>query len=220
MPAHVINSVEFEKYLQEQLLDQVYSKLLSQTSFILTNVKTLVKQELEKSETYSSLLSGKLRSSFGLADSKTAIGEITQAVVDSSIMTVGISTQHVSCVVMVLKDDFSEVLNTEGAKYTYNARPKTTPAGRRLVGGRVEIPWLEWLLFRGDSVIIADAQIATVPPTQYSRTNTTVMIHPKSPKGWSVPPEYSGVQDSNWLTKVLEPLAEQVIDEIWKAVNV
>lgn len=219
MPAHVVNSVEFEKYLQEQLLIQVYSKLLKQRSFVLASVKSLVKQELEKSDTYTSLLSGRLRTSFGLADSKTAVEEITQAVVESSNMFIDISTQHVSCTVVVLKDDFSEVLNTEGAKYTYNARPKTTPAGRRLVGGRVEIPWLEWLLFRGDSVIIADAQIATVSPTQYSRTDTTIMIHPKSPKGWSVPPEHSGVQDSNWLTKVLEPLAEQVIGEIWKAVN-
>lgn len=219
MPADLINPEAFERYLQTTLLQQVYERLLSGKLRLINKVGSLVRQSLVESPEYTSILSGRLRTSFGIEDQKTALTEITEAVVSSIFVEVILLGESVDCTVNVLKDDFSEVLTLENASYTYQGRAKTLPSGRRLLGGKIEIPWLEWLLFRGDSIIILDAQVANVGPTSSSRTGVHVMIHPKSPRGFGVPPEYSGVKEDNWFIRTLLPLQDEVIDEIWNIVN-
>lgn len=219
MSAQLLNTPDFERWMGEALLDQVYDKFQAGKSRLEVDVRDLVHPFLLESPEYQSLLSGKLRTSFGISDSKTALDEITQGVLNSTFAIVERGADFVSMTINILKDDFSELLLLENAKYYYEGRAKTLSSGRKLLGGRIEIPWLQWLLFSGDSQIISDSQVATVKTTPYSRTGKTIMISPKSSRGFQVPSEFSGVEDSNWLTRCLQPLEPNIISLILNVIQ-
>lgn len=218
MPAQLTNALDFQKWAQASLLQQVYAKLVAGKGALISNVQDLVEKALLESPEYQSLVSGRLRTSFGLENAEVAANAIVKAVLDSTVVINTLSGNEVTCQVLVLKDDFSEVLSLNTSSYTYEGRAKTLPSGRRLFGGAIEIDWLEWLLFKGNSLIITDAQIATVSPTIFSRTSSTIMIHPRNPKGWAVPSEFAGEAHDNWLTRALS-LQSQVIDLIYKIIS-
>jgi hypothetical protein len=74
------------------------------------------------------------------------------------------------------------------------------------------LPWLEWLLLRGDQIIIAGHQIqfGNFPN---SRSGNAIMIEDDS-QAWRIPPIFSGVINDNWLTRVLDQ-SMRVIEDLF-----
>lgn len=66
----------------------------------------------------------------------------------------------------------------------------------------VTLPWLEWLLFFGDQIIIADYDVDFGDFGVRSRSGKAIMVK-ESDKMWQVPPEYSGTETDNWITRSL-----------------
>lgn len=68
------------------------------------------------------------------------------------------------------------------------------------------LPWLEWLLIRGDTIIITDFEISFGSyPT--SRAGGALMV--ESVGGvWRVPPQYSGIITDNWITRAVDASAK------------
>lgn len=79
-------------------------------------------------------------------------------------------------------------------------------------GSDYEIPWLEWLLTKGDGGIIYGYDILygsfKTPP---SRTGGAIMIQ-KSGEVFRVPPQHSGTPRDNFITRVLDK--QSLFDEI------
>jgi hypothetical protein len=100
----------------------------------------------------------------------------------------------------MIRSDFVDVINSEAAIYT-------TSKGSRL-------NWLEWLCLEGNKTIIKD-YVIELGPNPRSRTGMAVMRGEISGK-WSVPSEFSGTINDNWITRSINsitPNIQQVIKE-------
>jgi len=75
----------------------------------------------------------------------------------------------------------------------------------------VNIPWLEWLLLRGDVPIISNYYVSTSGNLLNSRTGLAVMKRSKT-SAWRVPPQFSGVEKNNFITRALDNVADNVVD--------
>lgn len=62
-----------------------------------------------------------------------------------------------------------------------------------------QIPWLEWLLTRGNEIIIADYHIK-FGFAMASRSGGAIMAPTLE---WSVPSQFAGTRDDNWITRAL-----------------
>lgn len=65
----------------------------------------------------------------------------------------------------------------------------------------VDMPWLEWLLLRGNSVIITGHKIL-FRESAFSRSGYAIMTKAKTGV-WRVPSEYSGTETDNWITRAM-----------------
>ncbi len=62
-----------------------------------------------------------------------------------------------------------------------------------------DLHWLDWLLTMGDTIVVVGYDYN--PQTGIGRSRKGNMIKPGS---WRVPPEFSGVEDHNFITKALQ----------------
>lgn len=100
--------------------------------------------------------------------------------------------------VILVKDKFTDILGISEAQYR---------------SGRYNIPWLHWLLFEGDRVLLADYGILR-GTFAHSRSGEAIMV--KNNKRWSMPPEFSGTEDNNFITRAFTGRGdtEQLIGKI------
>jgi hypothetical protein len=71
------------------------------------------------------------------------------------------------------------------------------PEGHTIYGNG-DLHWLEWLLNRGDTIIVANYQYN--PVTGLGRSGLGVMV---SGGSFRVPPQFSGTSDNNFITRAL-----------------
>lgn len=75
--------------------------------------------------------------------------------------------------------------------------------GKFLTEKGQEIPWLKWLLTKGDEIIISNYEFVEKPGAGRS-TQGYMMETKEFYRFWRVPPEYSGVKGNNWITRTLD----------------
>lgn len=202
---------EFEREASRAIALEIGSMLQRVEGRVLTPIQAIIREALIKSPEYASLLSseyGELRTVFGIKDSQKALDNIVAAVCASVKVTPRPPSQGDlgGLSVDILRSDLQEVLSVEGASYvSTNKAGVSTP-----------VPWLSWLLLEGVRIIIADWIVVTPNTPEATRTRGGVMVKPKSPKGFIVPPEYAGTIDSNWLTRVLRDVESSVNDILEK----
>lgn len=148
----------------------------------------LVRQLVMNTPEYDSLLNGRLKVELGLKDSALALNQILQAL--SQGITIdyhGLRLSGASVVggfnVGLVKDNFSDLIGLSYSSYT---------------SGPNKVDWLEWLLFKGDAIVITGYEIKYTY-SQTSRTHSAIMI--KGTGGWRVPPQYSGTASDNFITR-------------------
>lgn len=196
--------------LPGELLSEVRKRvsrgMATAAAAVVPEVRRTVQQGIVSSPEYSSLLAGKLRGEFGLAEPKAALDSIVRAVgasVQSRVLT-GSGEFLGGLVVQAIRSDFRDALSADGASYTSVNK----------AGGASAVDWLEWLLFAGDTVVIGDYGVAVGNFEKFSRTGTHLMLRAKE-KGrvqpWRVPPEFSGTEGGNWLTRVADAVAPDVM---------
>lgn len=168
-------------------------------------VRDILHDAIMQQPEYQSLISdsGKLRQSLGLEDTHLVdrIVQIWVRGVNVSISPVRILGSSLSgrITIQAIPEDYSDVLGSKSSTY------KTEDG--------LTIPWLEWILLRGDEIVVASYGINWNPVYQkYSRTEGPIMT-PFS-GGWRVPPEFSGTADNNFITRAVLyalPAVEQAL---------
>lgn len=147
---------------------------------------------------YSKLVNGPLNLDFGFVKGteKSRIEEILTQIgksvrVDYKDIRMSGSGFTISngFTVKILKDDFLDILGLPAATVLNLSSNPRSP---------LELPWLDWLLLRGDSIIISDHIIQFKEGV--GRSGGAVMISNKG-GAWTVPAGSSGTRDDNWLTK-------------------
>jgi len=146
---------------------------------------------------FKSLVDGDLRAHMGLADPESALAPVLDAV--AAAVFVEVERPRASGVTIaggisvgVLKSGFDDLIALSGSSYV------SPPSGSR-------IRWLEWLLKAGDRIVIKNYGITfRLDPDERRRSRTGEALMFAGGKGWRVPPEHSGTEDDNFLTRAFE----------------
>jgi hypothetical protein len=165
-------------------------------------VRAAVRASLLSSPEFLSLVAGKLRTDLGLPDAPT----LALAVVEAAVAAVSVVPAPPDSLgslgglsVVGLGDDAAAL-----------AAPQASYANAGKAGGVV--PWLEWLLRMGVTLVVARYWVRDDQDKKASRTGRALMlpVGGKRPDGFRVDPAFAGTQGDNWLTRAAEAAAPGV----------
>lgn len=159
---------------------------------IITQIRKMTIQHLRSTETYEALAGGVLEGHFGFPKG-TGVDK-ADAIIESVAKGIQIVTTPVTVhgnkfrgelTVQVLRKNLDEVFRLG------NSILMTFNKGELL-------PWADWLLRRGNDIIIKQYEISW--ESGRGRSGQAIMI-PDDSGFWQVPPEYAGTVNDNWLTR-------------------
>jgi len=193
-----------EKLLEQEIVKQISGKINSILSgmkndgIVKAQLDDFIDRQVKNSKEFSSIIHGELKSVFGLSNPEFVVTSIISQIKKNLSIEIELSkvinrTITAGITVGILRDDFQDLLSTDFASY-------------RSKGG--DVNWLEWLLVRGDEIILSNYTIESNLFGTESRTGNTLMV--KSNKGFRVPPEYAGNVHNNWLTRCFDDTEEIV----------
>ncbi len=181
-------------------IGQQVSKLLTKAQpKIQRDLRRLVASAIVAQPEYGSLKTGTLRYNFGLADT-SVIDNLVDRFVDSIYVTanninVSSSKINASLIFTILASEkLDDILSSQDANLV-------TEKGENM-------PWLTWLLLRGNEPIILTHRIL-IQPSPWSRTGQAIMIPTKSGT-WRVPASYIGTIENNWITRALTSIEDEI----------
>jgi hypothetical protein len=195
----------------KEILRQCADMMDTAMSNAIPKIRQVVQQHISEmiriSPAYTSLISGTLREELGVVDASRVLNQIIETI--SANIQVDVEKPYAKgnsinggFTISILRSDFADIVNLPGAEYVSKS-------------GSV-VPWLHWLLFAGTTPVITGYKIKMDVATAGSRTGP-IMI--KSKENWSVPAEFAGTQEDNFLTKALDPLRTELEDIIVKEIE-
>lgn len=194
---------DIEKNINQAIADEVNSRLLKNKNTILVKSKALVSSWILSQPEINSLQSGELAGQLGLYPGQSF--NSTNAIINSVENSIVIDFKKFSpklvggLEVQFQPSNFLNLLNLPQGFVNYS-------------GGSLH--WLEWLLIKGDSVIVANYQYN--PQTGLGRSGLGNMIEGGF---FRIPPQFSGIDSDNFITRALigtqqEKQISQIFEDI------
>jgi hypothetical protein len=203
--------LDSSKNIQNKILQAIFPDVVSiMNNAVLTikkNLPNIVLSGITSAPEYQSLVSGNLQYELGIPDPMNKIGgllDIWMKNIEYNYIKPTLSNNKITSKfsAMMIRADFSDVLYTDYAiVQDYNRG--------------YSLPWLEWLLLRGNSVIIPSYQVV-FGPNSSSRTGLAIMKNIGSGY-WKVPAEFAGTLDDNWITRSLESVSPKIQELVERA---
>ena len=192
----ITNISSFKKGILDHISKQL-NKQLRKFNNAEDRIKDIVIASIKAQDEYLSLKSGTLRNQFGLENPGLA-DAVLQSLenIDIKINRARVNGSEIESQIIInmIKSDYSDMLSSSAASYT-SEKGST-------------IPWLEWLLLRGqDSVVVGFKYLPKNSP--YSRTGRGIMISGDSAI-YRVPPGYAGTMDNNWITRGVDAALPEI----------
>ncbi len=184
---------EFKSRVTKAIAEEANKKIPKSVPRIRSQVEPIISAALLASPEILSLQGGILRAEFGLE--KDPSSEIVDAIISSlKVQYVPVSSKNLSggLRIVMQPSSFENLLSLGIAQ-------------QPIEGG--SIPWLEWLLTLGDSIIIADfgVQFGAYPK---SRTGDARMSQKFAP--YKVNSAFSGTKDNNFITRAVATVGPQI----------
>ena len=202
------NDATITKLILESLQTQVQEAIFKIIPRISSDIKILVKNALLSEPEYTSLKAGTLRAEFGIPDA-SVVDQVIDVLVNTleidsdpiKIMRNGLSGGFI--LKMIKKDDIGGVIYTDFASVVDDTN------------GYV-LPWLEWLLLKGNEIIIQNYSVNYINSPR-SRSGMALMI--KSDKAWRVPSNFSGTENNNWITRAISKIDNDIVKTIQNTIE-
>jgi hypothetical protein len=208
-----IKLLDSEKQIEGMILsalsDQFNSAIRNNAYKITEEIKSLIPSWINSQPEINALLSRELVGQFGITISPQSI---VNSIIDSVINSISISVKTYNnklkgggLEISIQPDNFINLLGLPQGHSIYQAT-NFAPGG--------DLHWLEWMLIRGDEIIVVGYEYN--PRTGIGRTGLGNMI---SGKGFRVPPQYSGTEKNNFITRALSgSTQEKEITKVFKKV--
>lgn len=198
----ITTSAEMHKMVLEAFRERLARKLPRIAERIKPYVGSILEKEIKKTEEYQSIVNGPLAGHFGLTplQRKQSTIDIIETIQN------GIVAQYKQ-IRVVNKDLVGGI--TVGAIQADFQDLLSLPLSRVITEKQDELPWLEWLLTRGDEIIITDYRVKFI--SGKGRSGQALMIEGDKAY-WKVPVGVSGTIKNNWFTRMVK-LSFNVIDE-------
>ena len=167
------------------------------------DVQNLVKEALISEPEYASLKAGTLRAEFGISNTND-VDSVIQAMVNTAEISynpIKINSNGFSggfVLTMIKSDDISGIIYSDIASVKDEARG-------------YNLPWLEWLLLRGNEVIV---QNYSVNYTSNPRSRSGLALMVPSDSSWRVPSNFTGTESDNWTTRAIDKASNKIVQII------
>lgn len=167
-------------------------------------IRDMLEAKLLQTDVYESLTSGILRQEFGLSDVQIAkLPELFEELISVSYISEILNQKKIAYLAIHILD-YDQIPYEKGSYYSNTNL----------------VEWLKWLLFEGTDVAVSEYAVKTLKkPTRNSRTEFTIMIGPSDNFSYSVPPEFAGDINNNFLTKVVKQSEQEILKIIAKHIN-
>jgi len=193
---------EIAKQMLKAVTDKTQKILYAAKPNIENAVRIVFGESIKKSPTVQALIhDDEFRGAMGVVDPEEDIEYLVKYL--NANVLVGITHGELGLKVFLLRPGYSEIADD----------PKFIITDKT----REALPWLKWLLERGDDIII---QNYFVKYDEFnpgvSRTGLAIMIKGQG-KFFRIPPEYAGTEENNFITQEGDFLLEEhTIDYIVK----
>lgn len=173
-------------------------------------IQHIVKEEIKDSPEYQSMVDGRgqLHGSLGIVDPISQLDAIID-IITSDIEMVPVPAQKVGKTVTggfrleVVRGNYEDILNSN--------------LGSFVSENNFVVPWLQWLLTAGTSRVVQD-YVVKFGPSPFSRTGLAVMAK-KAGGGYSIPNEFAGTPEDNFITRALNKANDKILDIIQKSME-
>lgn len=186
------NLAKAKNDIKNGLVKETNKVIKSSLANINTEVKLLTEQLMRSSKFFNEMISGDLRGHFGIPESE--IGNTVDIIIDEIVENIelfytnlNISGNNIrgGLKIGIGRNGFDSLLKLKEASVV-------TEEGDKL-------PWLEWVLTRGDSIIVSEHDIM-FKVSDNSRSGIAIMV-PNRVASWRVPAEFSGDEKDNVITR-------------------
>jgi len=166
------------------------------SSKVLNSLKPTIVSAITSSPEMQSVEGGLLKADFGLTSSPVSV------IVDSIVSTLNLKTQKVITNSNKMTGGFSITMQPNNYGNLFNL----PQANQKIING--SLPWLEWLLTFGDTVIIVNSKVEYGP---YGRTGLAKMTRGGP---FKVNSAFSGTVDDNFITRALKRNEQAILQSI------
>lgn len=199
---------KIERLIRVEIAKQLNVAIPKILQNVSKDIRLALIDSLKQSGTYRELTAGNLAYAFGMThqEAESTLDKIIDMLLSSLIL------KHVKVrasgsgfdggiEIHAIKSTFTEVLSSQlGTVYLKNGA----------------LPWLEWLLTEGDTIVIVGYDVA-YGNFPNSRSGNAIMI--KSATGFRVPPAHSGTIDDNWITRAILQSIKHILDIAEKSIK-
>lgn len=200
-----INLVETDSQIRSLILqalaEDVNDTLIRSVDEITDKIKELLISALKQEPEYASLISGKLKAELGLPN-PNAVDSIIDKLSDTiSIRITPVRSSNTGLtgglsITGIFASDIGGLIGDPDGIIDDTDRGYS-------------LPWLEWLTLRGTESLVKDFKVSLSPGNPFSRSGMAVMVSDEGSE-WSVPAEFAGVIDNNWITRAIERMDKQI----------
>lgn len=204
---------KIQKQIEKIILRQVYEKLKRIAPLIRQDIIDVNLELWKSTETYNSLLYGDLTHELGFPEGQAQrmvdaiLDRISESIAvvprlprrkntgNQMVMGFRIVTKSLPGIEDMPEAEIDTGKDTVGTDFANDfAAFGATAISRKL-------PWVNWLLFRGNQYIIFNYEYVPIA-SERSRSGKGLMVYDDS-ENWKVPGEFSGTRNSNWITRTL-----------------
>lgn len=192
---------QIEKNINIAIANHINGIISREQNNIINKVKLLIPGWIESQPEIVSLRSNSPASLVGLfgipGDANSVVDSIVKSVVDATSIKFSKYTANLKggLEVQFQPATFSNLLGLPAGHTVYN-------------GG--DLHWLDWLLLRGDNIIVTNFQYN--PSSGFGRSGLGNMVGGGS---FRVPPEFSGTKDDNFITRAFaNPVVESQLTDL------
>lgn len=182
-----------EKAILEAIRRHLDAALVAAAPAIQKRFGALCDHLIAGTEEYQSLINGDLRGEFGLATPEGDLGAILRAIRDGVVVEripvrVKGSGLTGGLRISMIKSNYQDILGLTQASYV------SQPSGER-------IDWLDWLLTRGDKIIVNEHHVDFVTGAAERARSRSSMALMRPGSTWRVPSWASGTSSDNFILR-------------------
>ena len=190
------SDTEFEKLVMKAIVDHINSSISAVGEDIKKKIKPIIFNVIHDCYEMEALRGFYLRGALGLTSSQAGSSsrDIAEAVSSAVFIDVKRATPRNlsgALTINIQPEDLSNVLSISEAviQYTSDKYKRT-----------VDLPWLDWLLTKGDTVLVSGFNFQ--PNTGEGRSGAGSMVQDLV-ADWRIRPEYAGTKQDNFITRAL-----------------
>ncbi len=195
-------SAQIEGFIVDTLKSEI-NKFLKQAAIqVKKRVRELFKQRFLSSPTYISLTTDDLWHEFGIVDPTSKLDSILSALVQY------IDARPILSKVTRGKNvGFQTGLELRMLDLSFQNITRL-PDASQLTNRGENLLWLDWLLLQGGKTIVRGYYYNAVS-SRYSRSGLGLMFE-KDGRRWNVPHRFAGTANSNWLTRIIDSMDDEI----------